>query len=186
MTKYVAAVAVTADVTDGTWCDVTVAECDDQGNMTDKTLVATRLPVPIWGQDPDPVDVARESVPDVLAAFGWGITGDWEHGDNAVYIEAVPTGEADDRITYEGESTMARLSRWVPRTVPDRRICMDGEDVVLMTGGDIYALLHKVADWAYHTGRTDVEQSRQSLTEFFGGVELGNHRRWYGGREQGS
>lgn len=168
---YVAALAGTEDVTDGTWCDVSVIETDGNGDLTDKTAAAVRLPVRV--DDADKWDKAERAVPDALAAFGWGITGDWEYGDNAAYAEAVPLAAADDRTTSEGRSTPARLSRWVTRNVPDRRVREDGEDVVLLTGGELYDLLSQVADWAYHTGTDDVAQHGQHVAEFFGEADPG-------------
>jgi hypothetical protein len=61
-----------------------------------------------------------------------------------------------DRPEHDGRSTVARLSRWVNRNVPDQRIREDGRTKVTMTGGQLYSLLLQVADRSYRWGTDDL------------------------------
>ena len=74
----------------------------------------------------------------------------------AGYLRSRQPDRGDDRPAHDGRGTDARLSRWVRDNVSDRWIREDGADPVVMTGGDLYSLLHQVADRAYHWGTDDV------------------------------
>lgn len=67
------------------------------------------------------------------------------------------TGE-DDRPYPSGQSNDARLQRRLVDEVTNLAIREGGTDEVILTGGDLYALLYDFTEWSYWNGVNDVHR----------------------------